>query len=77
VAALIEYLCSADHERHDDSAITLVKGRWAYCRHGGAADGHDWQRIEPTDYAQLRALGPSAMQELMARSTRHEENQRT
>jgi hypothetical protein len=75
VAALIEYLCSADHERHDESAITLFEGLWAYCRHGGAADGHEWQRIKPTDYAELRALGPNGMHELVAGSTRHEETQ--
>jgi hypothetical protein len=77
VAALIEHLCTADHERHDESAVTLVEGRWAYCRHGGAADGHEWQPIEPTDYAELRQLGPSGMHALIARSTRREETQRT
>lgn len=77
VAGQIEYLCIADHEWHDESAITLVEGLWAFCRRGGAADGHEWKRIKPTDYAELRTLGPSALHDLVARSRQHEESRRT
>lgn len=75
MAALIEYLCMVDHERNDESAITLVEGLWAYCRHGGAADGHEWQRIKPTDYAELRMLGPYAINDLVAGSARAQKTQ--
>lgn len=76
MAALIEYLCTANHERHDESAVTLIEGLWAYCRHGGAADGHEWQRIRPTEYAELKTLGSSAINDLVARPS-GKESQRT
>jgi hypothetical protein len=76
VGALIEYLCAADHERHDESAITLVEGRWAYCRHGGGADGHDWQRINPTDFGELRTFGATALHDLVSHAPSAESQRR-
>lgn len=68
LTAAIEYLCAAAHERRDEGIITIVEGTWAYCG-CGAAVGHKWQRIPPTEIAELRVLGPTAMRQLADQGT--------
>jgi hypothetical protein len=53
MAALIEYLCTASHERRSDPAITLEQRAWAFCA-AGASEGHQWSRIDPTTVESLR-----------------------
>ena len=47
MAALIEFVCTAAHERRSDPAITVEQRAWAYCP-AGAGDQHTWTRIDPT-----------------------------
>jgi hypothetical protein len=54
MAALIEFVCIATHERRSDPAITLEQQSWAYCA-AGAGDGHTWTRIDPTAVEKLRS----------------------
>jgi hypothetical protein len=56
MSSLIERICCAHIERSDSDPLitTLDGGTWAFCV-GGAADGHDWRRIEPTLVDSLRA----------------------
>lgn len=53
MAALIEFVCIAKHERRDDPSITLEQRAWAYCT-AGASDAHEWSRIDPTPVENLR-----------------------
>ena len=54
MAAMIEYVCTAQHQRRDEASVTLEQGAWAYCS-WGAASGHVWTRIDPTAVEALRA----------------------
>jgi hypothetical protein len=54
MAALIEYLCNATHERRSEPSITLEQRAWAYCA-AGAHDSHEWTRIDPTAIETLRS----------------------
>jgi hypothetical protein len=54
VAALIEFVCIATHERRSDPTITLEQRTWAYCAAGGS-DAHQWTRIDPTAVERLRS----------------------
>ena len=54
MAALIEFVCIASHERRGDPSITLEQRAWAYCSYG-AADAHQWTRIDPTAIETLRS----------------------
>jgi hypothetical protein len=54
MAALIEYVCTAQHDRREEAAVTLEQGSWAYCS-SGAETGHRWTRIEPTPVETLRS----------------------
>ena len=54
MAALIEFVCIATHERRNDPSITLEQRSWAYCSWGAAAD-HQWTRIDPTSIEALRS----------------------
>jgi hypothetical protein len=54
MAAMIEFVCIAVHERHGDPSVTLEQRAWAYCA-AGAADGHTWTRIDPTAVELLRS----------------------
>lgn len=54
MAALIEYLCTAQHDRREEASVTLEQGSWAYCS-SGASDGHEWTRIDPTTVEALRS----------------------
>jgi hypothetical protein len=47
--AAIELVCRRHTVRKaEGSGVTFVDGRWAYCS-GGAEDGHEWERVAPTD----------------------------
>ena len=54
MAAMIEYVCTAQHGRHEDPSVTLEQGSWAYCSWGASA-GHRWTRIDPTTVEALRS----------------------
>jgi len=54
MAALIEFVCIATHERRSDPSITLEQKAWAYCS-WGAGTGHEWTRIDPTAIETLRS----------------------
>lgn len=57
---MIEMVCAAHTKGSSEgSLVTTVDGAWAYCPTGGA-EGHDWQRIEPTSLEVLRAGLPAA-----------------
>lgn len=58
MAALIEFVCIADHARRTDPAITLEQRAWAFCA-AGASEGHEWTRIDPTAIETVRSR-PSA-----------------
>jgi hypothetical protein len=62
---LIELLCCAHLEQGKaDPLVTTVENAWAFCA-GGAADAHDWRRIEPTPIEPLRSRPRQRMQELI------------
>ena len=54
MAALIEYVCTAQHERREEPAVTWQRGSWAYCS-WGAENHHQWTRIDPTAIETLRS----------------------
>jgi hypothetical protein len=54
MAALIEYVCTAKHDRREEPSVTLEQGSWAYCS-CGAISGHQWTRIDPTAIEALRS----------------------
>jgi hypothetical protein len=54
MAAMIEFVCIATHEGRSDPSITLEQRAWAYCA-AGAADRHQWTRIDPTAIETLRS----------------------
>jgi hypothetical protein len=54
MAALIEYVCTAKHDRREEASVTLEQGSWAYCS-WGAESGHHWTRIDPTTVETLRS----------------------
>jgi len=56
MAALIEYVCTAKHDRREEPSVTLEQGSWAYCS-CGAISGHQWTRIDPTAIEALRSPG--------------------
>lgn len=54
MAALIQYVCTAQHDRREEPSVTLEQGSWAYCS-WGAGHGHLWARIDPTGIEMLRS----------------------
>ena len=54
MAALIEYVCTAQHDRREDASVTLVQKAWAYCPLG-ASTAHEWKRIDPTPVEKMRS----------------------
>ena len=54
MAAMIEYVCAAQHDRREEPSVTLEQGSWAYCS-WGARSGHRWTRIDPTAIEALRS----------------------
>lgn len=65
MAALIEFFCTAQHDRREDPSVTVEQGSWAYCS-SGANDGHRWTRIDPTSVEALRSIGASGHSRVMA-----------
>jgi hypothetical protein len=65
--ALIRYLCVAEHERHDESAITLFEASKRTAGTRAGATGHEWRQITPTLIGELQQLGPIAMSRLVVR----------
>ena len=55
MAAMIEYVCTAQHQRRDEPSVTLEQGAWAYCSWGASAD-HRWTKIDPTAVEALRQV---------------------
>lgn len=68
MAALIEYVCTAQHDRREAASVTLEQGAWAYCS-WGAGDGHQWTRIEPTTIEVLRSPAGKARTRLVPHET--------
>jgi hypothetical protein len=54
MAAMIEFVCIANHASRSDPSITLEQRAWAYCA-AGSGDGHQWTRIDPTAIETLRS----------------------
>jgi len=54
MAALIQFVCTAAHERRSEPSITVEQKAWAYCP-AGATDQHQWMRIDPTPVETLRS----------------------
>jgi hypothetical protein len=54
MAAMIEYVCTAQHDRREEASVTLEQGSWAYCS-WGADSGHEWRRIDPITVEALRS----------------------
>lgn len=54
MAALVEFVCIASHGDRREPSVTLEQRAWAYCA-AGAADGHEWTRIDPTAVETLRS----------------------
>jgi hypothetical protein len=64
MAAMIEYVCTAQHDRREDPSVTLEQGSWAYCS-WGAGDGHHWTRVDPTTVEALRSPAGSGRPRLV------------
>jgi len=58
MAAMIEDVCTAQHDRREEASVTLEQGSWAYCS-WGASTGHLWTRIDPTAVEALRSAAGS------------------
>lgn len=68
MAALIEYVCTARHDRRGEVLVTLEQGSWAYCS-AGASQGHQWTRIDPTSLETLRSPAGKARTRLVPEET--------
>jgi hypothetical protein len=68
MAALIEFVCTAQHDRRGEPSVTLEQGSWAYCS-SGAGDGHTWTRIDPTAVEELRSPAGNARARLVPDET--------
>jgi hypothetical protein len=64
---MIELVCAAHLERSNDSLVTAVEGRWAFCA-GGATERHDWRQIEPSAVGSVRNQSPRGLQGLLNQS---------
>jgi hypothetical protein len=65
MAALIEFVCTAAHERRSEPSITIEQKTWAYCP-AGATDQHQWTRIDPTSVETLRSPAGNGHTRLVA-----------
>lgn len=65
MAALIEFVCVADHGVRKDPAVTLEQRSWAYCA-SGANEAHVWARIDPTPVETVRSRPGSGQRNLAA-----------
>lgn len=54
MAALIEFVCIADHGKRSGPSVTVEQRAWAYCSSGGNED-HRWTRIDPTAVETIRS----------------------
>ena len=68
MAALIEFVCIAEHGRRGEASVTLEQRAWAYCI-AGAADDHVWARIDPTPVETLRSRVSNGRAHLVADAT--------
>ena len=68
MAALIEYVCTAQHDRREAASVTLEQGAWAYCS-WGASEAHQWTRIDPTAIETLRSPAGNARTRLVPNET--------
>ena len=66
MAAMIEYVCTAQHDRREEPSVTLEQGAWAYCSLGAGA-GHKWTRIDPTAIEALRSPAGNSRARLVGR----------
>lgn len=64
MAAMIEFVCIANHPRHSDPSITVEQRAWAYCAAGGN-DAHQWARIDPTAVETLRSHNGNGFSKLV------------
>lgn len=71
MAALIEFVCVAEHKRRGDPSVTFEERAWAYCA-AGAADGHEWARIDPTPVETLRSRPGNRRPHLVADEARQQ-----
>lgn len=57
MAALISWVCRADHPAQERSEyvpmITVNEGNWAFCLRGGDSE-HKWDAIDPAPVESLR-----------------------
>ena len=65
MAALIEYVCVAQHACREEPSVTREQDSWAYCS-SGAGDGHHWTRIDPTPVESLRSPAGNARPHVIA-----------
>ncbi len=65
MAALVEFVCTASHDRRGDPSVTLEEKAWAYCAAGGS-EGHVWSRIDPTPIETLRSRAGNRRAQLVA-----------
>lgn len=65
MAALIEFVCVADHGSRKEPCITLEQRSWAYCS-SGAGEAHVWTRIDPTAIETVRSRPGSGQPHLVA-----------
>jgi hypothetical protein len=65
MAAMIEYVCAAQHARREEPSVTLEQGSWAYCS-WGASTAHQWTRIDPTAVEDLRSPAGNGRTKLMS-----------
>ena len=65
MAAMIEFLCAAQHRRREEASVTLEQGSWASCSRG-ADSGHVWTRIDPTAIEALRSRAGNSRTRLSA-----------
>lgn len=58
MAALIDFVCIADHGKRKAPFVTIEQRAWAYCSSGGTQD-HMWTRIDPTALETIRSRSGS------------------
>ena len=68
MAAMIKYVCTAQHDRRGEATVTLEQGLWAYCSYGASAD-HQWTKIDPTAVEALRSRGGNGRARLLIEET--------
>lgn len=64
MAAMIEFVCIAEHGRRDDPTVTLEQRAWAFCA-AGASEDHKWVRIDPTRVETVRSRPGNGLSHLV------------